>query len=146
MDSHARKLRQAGLSFARRSLNQVPAEYDAVWLADSYGELGLWYRLAEVALIGGGYDQIGGHNPWEAAALGAAILHGPDIANFTPDYTALDDAQAARLVERGALASVVTETESAGMVEKASALIAERQTALHHLSAKLLALLVARPT
>ena len=140
-DEIARTLRQAGLSFARRSLNQLPQTDDAVWLADSYGELGLWYRLAEVALIGGGFDRIGGHNPWEAAALGAAILHGPDIANFTLDYGVLDHAQAAKPVSVGTLASVLTDADLAGMVDKASALVVERQSVLQQLSADLLSLI-----
>lgn len=140
-DEIAKTLGQAGLSFARRSLNQQPQTDDAVWLADSYGELGLWYRLAEVALIGGGFDRIGGHNPWEAAALGAAILHGPDIANFSADYTALDQAQAAKVVSGGTLASVLTDADLAGMANKASVIIADRQNELEHLSADLLSLI-----
>ncbi len=144
-DDVAKALKNAGLSFAQRSQEQVPGNNDAVWLADSYGELGLWYRLAEAALIGGGFDQIGGHNPWEAAALGAAILHGPDTANFAADYTILDDAQAARLVSSGTVASVLNDADLAGMVDKASALIAERQNALDHLSAELLSLIGVAP-
>jgi 3-deoxy-D-manno-octulosonic-acid transferase len=134
-------LKTAGLSFAQRSLGQVPGQDDTVWLADSYGELGLWYRLAKVALIGGGFDDIGGHNPWEAAALGAAILHGPDIKNFTTDYTLLDNAQAARQVSGGALATTIIEADLAGMVDKASALIAERKNSLDHLSTDLRSLI-----
>ena len=45
------------------------------------GELGLFYRLAGIAFIGGSLTPIGGHNPLEAALLDCAILHGPDMSN-----------------------------------------------------------------
>lgn len=90
--------RAAGLGVAQRSVGQVPGASDAVWLADSFGEMGLWYRMAPVSLIGGGFGATGGHNPWEAASLGSAILHGPDTANFSADYAQLEQASATRTV------------------------------------------------
>lgn len=140
-DSVADALCKAGLSFAQRSLNQVPGPDDTVWLADSYGELGLWYQLASAALIGGGFDQIGGHNPWEAAALGAAILHGPDIANFETDYTALDRAGAAIKVMPGTLATALNETDLTGMANNATAIVEQRRQTLDQLAGDLLALI-----
>ena len=80
---------------ARRSAGEVPGP--GVYLADTIGEMGLWYRLAPVALVGGGFG-IGGHNPWEAARLGCAVLHGPGVANFTQDYKDLHAKAAAREV------------------------------------------------
>jgi 3-deoxy-D-manno-octulosonic-acid transferase len=53
-----------------------------VYLADTLGELGLFYRWAEIAFIGGSTDSLGGHNPLEAAQLGCAVVHGPDMSNF----------------------------------------------------------------
>jgi len=75
---------------ARRSRGDIPGPDDAIWLCDTYGDLGLVYRLAQAVLIGGTYSSIEGHNPWEAAALGCAILHGPHTANFAADYAQLD--------------------------------------------------------
>lgn len=63
-----------------------------VLVADTFGEMGLWYRLAGHALIGGTFGPVEGHNPWEAAALGCAILHGPRTGNFAEDYATLDAA------------------------------------------------------
>ena len=83
------------LPVARRSMGQAPGQ--GVYLADTTGEMGLWYRLAPVALIGGGFG-IGGHNPWEAARLGCAVLHGPEIGNFVQDYKDLHDEAAGREV------------------------------------------------
>ncbi|KQI71204.1 3-deoxy-D-manno-octulosonic acid transferase [Loktanella sp. 5RATIMAR09] len=79
----------------RRSKGEVPATGDAVWLCDTFGDLGLIYRLAQTVLIGGTFGDIEGHNPWEAAALGCAILHGPRVANFRTDYAQLTDASGA---------------------------------------------------
>lgn len=61
-----------------------------VYLADTIGEMGLWYRLAPVALVGGSVATVGGHNPHEPLALGCAVLHGPNVWNFSESYAALD--------------------------------------------------------
>jgi 3-deoxy-D-manno-octulosonic-acid transferase len=89
---------QRGLSFVSRSRGETPSADTDVWIADTFGEFGLWYRLASVALIGGSFGLVEGHNPWEAAALDCTILHGPRTANFAADYAALDDAGAAIIV------------------------------------------------
>jgi 3-deoxy-D-manno-octulosonic-acid transferase len=62
-----------------------------VYLADTIGEMGLWYRLAPVALVGGSLAPVGGHNPHEPLALGCAVLHGPNVGNFSESYAALDE-------------------------------------------------------
>ena len=67
----------------------MPGPETDLWLADTLGEMGLWLRLAPVAFIGGSIAAHGGHNPFEPAALGAAILHGPQTGNFAPAYAAL---------------------------------------------------------
>ena len=85
----------ADLSVAVRSEGKMPGPMHAIYLADTFGEMGLWYRLCPVALIGGGFGNTGGHNPWEAAHLGCAVLHGPNVANFALDYAALHGAGAA---------------------------------------------------
>jgi len=88
----------AGLGVAVRSTGGQPTTDDAVYLADSFGEMGLWYRLCRVALIGGGLGATGGHNPWEAAHLGCAILHGPNVSNFAADYAQFEGAGAATVI------------------------------------------------
>ena len=138
------RLAGADLTFARRSAGEVPARTTQVWLADTYGELGLWYRLADRALIGGGFDTIGGHNPWEAACLDTAILHGPDVANFTADYAALHAAKAAREVAPGALADALRAPDFGEMARRARALVDGARGALDPLAADLLALVEPR--
>ncbi|MEM6489940.1 MAG: 3-deoxy-D-manno-octulosonic acid transferase, partial [Pseudomonadota bacterium] len=90
------------LPLVRRSAGAPPPDAAGVWLADTMGEMGLWYRLAPVSLVAGSLAPRGGHNPFEPAALGSAILHGPDTRNFAPAYAALSAVGAARAVADGA--------------------------------------------
>ncbi|CAK9039500.1 3-deoxy-D-manno-octulosonic acid transferase (Kdo transferase) (Lipid IV(A) 3-deoxy-D-manno-octulosonic acid transferase) [Durusdinium trenchii] len=69
-----------------------------VYIADTLGELGLFYRLCNIAFVGGGVTPKGGHNPLEPARLGVAILHGPHTFNFVETYRDMRDAGAAALV------------------------------------------------
>ena len=97
-DELAAMLDQGGWPFARRSTGTRPSAQTQVYLADTVGELGLWYRLAPISFVGGSWEPIGGHNPFEPAALGSAILHGPYVTNFVDIYQRLTEARAARLV------------------------------------------------
>lgn len=72
----------------RRGLGALPTEAP-IYLADSFGEMGLWYRLADVALVGGSLVPVGGHNPFEPALLGCHCLHGPHVENFEESYAFL---------------------------------------------------------
>tara|TARA_B110000977_G_scaffold42384_1_gene57240 strand:- start:3107 stop:4207 length:1101 start_codon:yes stop_codon:yes gene_type:complete len=81
---------QAGLTCTRRSKGGQPDPSHSVWIVDSFGELGLWYRLAAAAFVGGSYGSLGGHNPWEAICLNLLVCHGPNVANFAKDYEVLD--------------------------------------------------------
>ncbi|MEM9394065.1 MAG: 3-deoxy-D-manno-octulosonic acid transferase [Pseudomonadota bacterium] len=93
----AAMLRDDGWEVALRSADD-PIEFDTqVYVADTLGELGLWYRVAPVSFLGGSLQDIGGHNPFEPAALGSAILHGPHVRNFADIYQRLAEAGAARL-------------------------------------------------
>lgn len=130
----------AGLTTAQRSAGQVPGTGHAVWLADTYGELGLWYRLAERALIGGGFGATGGHNPWEAACLDTVILHGPDVDNFADDYRTLHAEGAAFSVVPGQLTAALRDNALAPMAARAMGLSARARHALLPLARDLLAL------
>ena len=97
-DAIAAGLRHRGLSVAQRSRGEDPGPNTSIFLADTLGELGLWYRLAPVSFVGGSLVPVGGHNPYEPAALGSAILHGPHVGNFADIYRKLDNAGAAQVV------------------------------------------------
>lgn len=76
----------------------LPGTSASVYLADTIGELGLWYRLAPVALVGGSIAKVGGHNPLEPLALSCAVLHGPQVWNFSESYAELDAQGLSQLV------------------------------------------------
>jgi 3-deoxy-D-manno-octulosonic-acid transferase len=65
----------------------------AVYIADTIGELGLFYRLASFAFVGGTLVPMGGHNPLEAARLHCAVLAGPHTFNSASAYKAVLEAQ-----------------------------------------------------
>jgi len=88
----------AGLNAVARSRGLLPDRGTDVYVADTIGELGLIYRLAPIVFMGGSLVRHGGQNPIEAAKLGAAILHGPHVWNFTEIYAALDEAHGAEEV------------------------------------------------
>lgn len=92
-------LNAAGLSFAQRSKGQTP-QSTQVWLADTLGEMALWYALCPVAVIAGSFvDGIGGHNPIEASRAGALVVTGPYVDSFADVY-AVYDAHDARAIAR----------------------------------------------
>ena len=94
----------------RRSTGALPGPETAIYIADTLGELGLLYRLARLALVGGSLVPHGGQNPLEPARLGCPILLGPNTANFADIAARLLAAGGARLVippEPGALAGAI---------------------------------------
>jgi 3-deoxy-D-manno-octulosonic-acid transferase len=97
-DEIAQMLQADRWRYNRRTAGELPEAEANVYLADTMGELGLWYRVAPISLVGGSLQPIGGHNPFEPAALGSAILHGPYVTNFVDIYQRLSEAGAARLV------------------------------------------------
>jgi 3-deoxy-D-manno-octulosonic-acid transferase len=67
---------------ARRSKGELPSRDTEIYIADTLGELGIFYRLSPLAVMGGSFVPHGGQNPLEPARLGAAVLSGPHIGNF----------------------------------------------------------------
>lgn len=83
----AAELAAAGLTVARRSRSEPVEAATDVYLADTLGELGLFFRLCPVSFMGKSLVDLGGQNPLEPARLGSAVLAGPHMWNF-PDITA----------------------------------------------------------
>ncbi len=109
-----------GLAAVVRSQGEVPGRRTRVWIADTFGEMGLWYRLSEAALIGGSFGPVQGHNPWEAVRLGVPVLHGPNTANFATDYASLAQARACRAVgSADDVAAALEDPELRAMAERA---------------------------
>jgi len=108
----AETVARAGLPVALRSRGEPIGADTAIYVADTIGELGLFYRLAPVAFVGGSLAAKGGQNPIEPARLGAAVIAGPHVANFAAIY--------GDLAAAGALATV---TDAAGLAAAVGPLV-----------------------
>jgi 3-deoxy-D-manno-octulosonic-acid transferase len=116
--------KKAGLNPQVQSLAPYMVPETDVFIADSIGEMGLWYSLCDRAFIGGSLEAAGGHNPYEAMHLNCAVIHGPFVGNFTRDYDAAHDAGAALLVTGATeLAQAVLDKKTLKMRKKASRLL-----------------------
>ena len=68
---------------SRRSLsNSINSDTD-IYLADTIGELGLFFSLSKITFMGKSLVPLGGQNPIEPLKLGSAVIHGPHMSNFT---------------------------------------------------------------
>lgn len=92
-------LEAEGLSFATRSKTDPITPQTQVYIADTLGEMGLWFTLAPISFVGGSFVPVGGHNPFEPLLFGAHVLHGPLVANFAAYYAEFDASGATHLVE-----------------------------------------------
>src|SRR5882757_4959367 len=92
----ARMISASGLNPTLRSHEDLPTATTDIYVADTMGELGLFYRLAPIVFMGGSLVEHGGQNPIEAIKLGASMIHGPHVFNFTDVYDALDAAGGAK--------------------------------------------------
>lgn len=95
----AEAARALGLETRRRAAQEPPAAETQVYVADTLGELGLWFRLARTALVGGGLvPDVGGHNPLEPARLDCPFLSGPHVANWATVFRDLGAVRALKTV------------------------------------------------
>jgi len=136
-------LAEDGLSVARRSRGEAVGGGTDVYLADTLGELGMFYAAAECALVGGSLAEIGGHNPIEAAKLGVPVVHGPHVGNFADIYRAFSERSAAVGVDDVAglgetVARLMTsEGERRRLIEAANGIVADGVGALDRTHAAL---------
>jgi len=100
-----------GFRVARRAVGEAVLESTEVYVADTLGELGLWFRLARLALICGSLKPgVGGHNPLEASRLACPAASGPYVENWRGVYASLQADQAVRMIEGAAgLAGLLAE-------------------------------------
>lgn len=93
-------LSDEGLRAAVWSEGEVPDESCQVLLADTWGDLGLWYRLAPVTFMASSLKPgYGGGDPYEPATLGSAVLYGPHVSRYLATYSRFAKAGAARIVK-----------------------------------------------
>ncbi|GEO81707.1 3-deoxy-D-manno-octulosonic acid transferase [Pararhodospirillum oryzae] len=82
----ARALAAQGLEVGQRT-SGWPTPATDIWIGDTMGEMGLYFRLAPVVVMGKTFPEsgsrTGGQNPLEPALLDSALLWGPGMSNFT---------------------------------------------------------------
>ncbi len=127
-----REMEAEGLVSGLRSRGERPGPGSAIYICDTIGELGLFYRLAGVVFLGKSFAGGGGQNPIEPARLACAILHGPMIGNFSDAYAALDAAGGALEVGRpealgDALVALFDDTARLRAMARAAADAVERR-------------------
>jgi 3-deoxy-D-manno-octulosonic-acid transferase len=91
-------LTKKGVHYVARSSHDAPNESTAVFLVDTLGELLMFYASADIAFVGGSLVPIGGHNLLEPAAMGVAVITGPETFNAPDIALALIEHKAAREV------------------------------------------------
>lgn len=102
----AADLESAGFAVARRAAGQAPGPATTAYVVDTLGELGAFYAAADAVVMGGSFvEGVGGHNPLEAARLGAAVVTGPHTYNAGAIYAEMfADAAAIGAADPAALA------------------------------------------
>jgi len=109
---HPERAQAIAAALARPDLRRLadagpPGAATGILVVDRFGVLGLFYRLAEVAFVGGSLIPHGGQNPLEPARLARPVLFGPHMTNFAETAAALTAAGAARAVDADGLAAAV---------------------------------------
>jgi 3-deoxy-D-manno-octulosonic-acid transferase len=133
---------ETGLSCQRRS--RAEAVGGQVYLADTLGDLGLWYALTDLVFLGGSLLPIGGHNPFEVAQSGAAVLSGNHVSAFAETYAQLETEGAARIVADGEdlrkmVAALLSDPDRlAAMTQAAKAFVASQEDQLDDIATRLI--------
>jgi 3-deoxy-D-manno-octulosonic-acid transferase len=126
-DEIAAALRGLGLTVAQRARRGPIRPETDIYLADTLGELGLFYRLSPIVFMGGSLVPHGGQNPLEPARLGGAILHGPHVHNFRAICTDLAAAGASQEVRDAAALAAAVDALLSNAAERARRGAAARQ-------------------
>ena len=137
-----------GFITARQGADQSLGPDTEVYVADVMGEIGLWFRLARVAVMGGSLVQgVGGHNPLEPARLGCPVASGPYVDNWASAYRALELAEGvARVSESQGLDVLLRRAAAedqtlADMAGRAKTLVERRDAEARGVAGRILALL-----
>ena len=149
-DAIAADLRAAGYTLAQRSKHEPITDESSIYLADTMGELGSFYRSADLVFLGGSFVAVGGHNPLEPARLSCALLTGPHIHNFATIMQHLEAHGGLQVVQdKHALAAALVtllkdDTARLAMAEKAMVVVQESRGASEQIVQHCLTLLKER--
>jgi 3-deoxy-D-manno-octulosonic-acid transferase len=136
----------AGLTVSRQGAGEAFGAAQ-VHVADALGEIGAWYRLAALAIVGGSFiPGIGGHNPLEPARLGCPFISGPYVANWASAYADLTQGAGCALIAAEALDGWMADAARrapglCAMAVRAKALVAARDGEARGVTDRLVALL-----
>jgi len=87
-----------------------PERHQRFWIADRMGEMGGLFRVADVIVLGGAFQSLGGHNPMEAAALGKGVISGRHVFKNRSAFSLLKERGGVIFAETAAdIARAVTE-------------------------------------
>jgi 3-deoxy-D-manno-octulosonic-acid transferase len=131
------------VAFVTRSSGDTPSALTEVVLVDTLGELVMFYAAGDIAFVGGSLVPIGGHNLLEPAALGLAVITGPNNFNAPDIARALLDQRAVLEVSTSAQLATTLQTlfddraQREAMGARALAVLVSNKGALHRLLALL---------
>ncbi|MCC1482546.1 3-deoxy-D-manno-octulosonic acid transferase [Roseibaca sp. Y0-43] len=129
---------------ALRSRDDSITPETQVYIADTEGERGLWYRLAVACYLGGSFTDGSSFSPMEAAALGCAMVHGPEGGRYGDAFDLLTERRATRRITRPEalgrmLRAVLRPEQAADMAHRGWQIVSEGAEATESLVAALLA-------
>lgn len=122
------------LNTTRRSTGQRVEADTQVYLADSMGEMWLWYALSDACFVGGSLNEPGGgHNILEPIALNVPTVLGKNYFNFQTIVDEFVQADAVKVVEDAEQAAAVLmilleHTEQANKLNQAAQKIMQLNT------------------
>ncbi len=87
------------LNVAQRSKGEEALDEIQIYLADTIGELGIFYRISNIVYVGGSLVEHGGQNPLEPARLNCAIITGHITYNFQEIYSEMEAFNAVMVVK-----------------------------------------------
>ena len=76
-----KNLKNEDISYSIRSNNNLKKN-QAFYIANTFGELGLFFKLSKICIVGGSFNNSGGHNPIEVSHFNSAVIFGPNMQNF----------------------------------------------------------------
>ncbi len=117
-DRVAQLISAAGFGYNRRSDGRVSDINLSVYLADTIGEMPLWYTVCILSIVGASFVEKRGHTPFEPVQFGSVVVHGPSITNHSEAYKALSKAKAAYRATADTLGQVISDILQGGAAEE----------------------------
>ncbi|MDB5478509.1 MAG: kdtA [Alphaproteobacteria bacterium] len=136
------------LQVSVRTMDEAITAQTEIYVADTIGEMSLWYNLASIAVIGGSFIYFGGQNPIEGMHFGCPVLYGPSMFNFPELCLVLEEAGAAKKIDsRAALLPALLDLyaqpeKMAAMRQAASQLAGQNHSVIQAFADKIITELV----